>query len=80
MVNFEQWILKYIKENHYQVATLDSKLIDDLKMDSLDLVELKLALEEIVELETDSLDFENINTVGDLVQLLETKFQKDGKV
>jgi acyl carrier protein len=80
MVNFETWVLDYIKKYHQQTATMNSRLIEDLEMDSLDLVDLEMSLEEIVNLDTKSLDFKRIKTVGDLVAILESRFKKYGKV
>jgi acyl carrier protein len=80
MVNFETWVIDYIKKYHQQTATRSSRLIEDLEMDSLDLVDLEMSLEEIVNLDTKSLDFKRIKTVGDLVNILESRFKKYGKV
>lgn len=80
MVNFENWIVDYIKKHHQKTATMTSRLIEDLEMDSLDLVDLEMSLEDIVDLDTKSLDFKRIKTIGDLIKVLELRFQKYGKV
>ena len=49
--------------------TADSKLVDDLKADSLDIVELVTSLEEEISDE----DIKNIRTVGDVVRFIESK-------
>ena len=48
--------------------TADSKLVDDLKADSLDIVELVTSLEEEY-----NIDIKNIRTVGDVVRFIESK-------
>lgn len=46
--------------------TMDTSFKDDLNADSLDLVELIMALEDEFELEVDDEDVEAIKTVGDV--------------
>ena len=48
--------------------TMDTSFREDLNADSLDLVELIMALEDEFELEVDDDDVEQINTVGDAVE------------
>ena len=52
---------------------LDSKLVDDLKADSLDIVELVTSLEEEYNIEISDEDIKNIRTVGDVVRFIESK-------
>lgn len=47
--------------------TLDSLFIDDLNADSLDIVELIMALEDELDMEIPDEDVENFKTVGDVV-------------
>ncbi|NLK95629.1 MAG: acyl carrier protein [Clostridiales bacterium] len=47
--------------------TLDASFIDDLNADSLDIVELIMALEDELEMEIPDEDVENFKTVGDVV-------------
>lgn len=47
--------------------TLDTRLEEDLEADSLDLVELAMALEEELKLEIPDEQLETIRTVGDAV-------------
>lgn len=47
--------------------TLDSSFIDDLNADSLDIVELIMALEDELDMEIPDEDVENFKTVGDVV-------------
>ncbi len=50
--------------------TMESKFIDDLEADSLDIVELMMALEEEFDLEIPDEDAEKIVTVGDAVNYI----------
>lgn len=50
--------------------TMDTSFKDDLNADSLDLVELIMALEDEFELEVDDAEVENIQTVGDAVNYI----------
>ncbi len=50
--------------------TPESNLLDDLGADSLDVVELVMALEEEFGIEVPDEDVENIRTVGDIVSYL----------
>ena len=47
--------------------SLDSSFIDDLNADSLDIVELIMALEDELDMEIPDEDVENFKTVGDVV-------------
>ena len=51
-------------------VTLDSSFIDDLGADSLDIVELIMALEEEFDLEIPDSEAEKITTVGDAVEYI----------
>ena len=51
--------------------TAESNLIEDLKADSLDVVELIMDLEQEFEAEIPDTDLPNIKTIGDIVQYLE---------
>jgi len=53
--------------------TMESSIIDDLGADSLDVVELVLALEEAFGLEIPDEDAEKISTIGDIVAYIENK-------
>ena len=50
--------------------TMDSSFIDDLGADSLDIVELIMALEEEFDIEFPDEDAEKIATVGDVVEYI----------
>ena len=58
-------------------VTTDTKLKGDLIMDSLDGVELVMALEEKFGVEIPNEDMENLETVGDIVTYIDKKLQKD---
>lgn len=51
--------------------TLESSLNEDLGADSLDAVELIMALEEEFGVQVNDEDAQNIHTVGDIVAMLE---------
>lgn len=51
--------------------TMSTAFIDDLSADSLDIVELIMALEEEFDLEIPEADAEKIITVGDAVEYIE---------
>lgn len=50
--------------------TLEASFIDDLGADSLDIVELVMALEEEFDLEIPDSDAEKVVTVGDVVEYI----------
>jgi len=78
MENFDK--LKEILVNILGVKTEDikteSKFIDDLGADSLDLVELIMALEEKFGIEISDEDAEKIITVKDALDYIETHSKK----
>lgn len=55
--------------------SMDSSFIDDLGADSLDIVELIMALEEEFDMEIPDEDAEKISTVGDVVEYIKTKVE-----
>ena len=50
----------------------ESKFVEDLGADSLDVVELIMELEEKFDIEIPDSDAENIATVGDVIKYIET--------
>ena len=54
-------------------VNMESTFVDDLGADSLDIVELVMALEEEFDLEIPDEDAEKIKTVGDAVKYIEDK-------
>ena len=56
--------------------TMESTFIDDLGSDSLDIVELIMALEEELEMEIPDEDAEGFKTVGDVVEYITEHTEK----
>ncbi|MDU1411607.1 MAG: acyl carrier protein [Clostridium sp.] len=56
--------------------TMESEFIDDLGADSLDLVELIMALEEEFDMEIPDEDAEKITTVGDVVDYIKSRVEE----
>ncbi|HWH34236.1 MAG TPA: acyl carrier protein [Acidimicrobiales bacterium] len=54
-------------------VTMDASFAEDLDADSLDLVELVMALEEAFEIEVPEEDLEGIDTVGQAFKMVESK-------
>lgn len=55
--------------------TEESSFIDDLGADSLDIVELIMALEEEFDMEIPDEDAEKISTVGDVIEYIQERSQ-----
>lgn len=53
--------------------TSETKITDDLGLDSLDIVELGVRIEVAFDIEVTDDDLEAVTTVGDLVELIERK-------
>jgi acyl carrier protein len=51
----------------------EASFVDDLGADSLDLVELVMAMEEAFDLEIPDEDAEKLQTIGDAISYLETR-------
>lgn len=51
--------------------TMESRIIEDLKADSLDVVELIMALEEEYNMTADEDEVSKLSTVGDVVNMIE---------
>lgn len=58
-------------------VTVDTRLDEDLEADSLDLVELAMALEEELSLELPDEELEGIRTVGDAVEFVAERLGAD---
>lgn len=50
-----------------------SSFVDDLKADSLDIVELVMALEDEFDIKIPDEDYDKIKTVGDVIKYIEEK-------
>ncbi len=57
-----------------EAVTRDATL-EDIDVDSLDLVELTQVVEETYSIDLDGADFKNIKTVGDVVDLVAARVQ-----
>lgn len=55
--------------------SMDSCFVDDLGADSLDIVELIMALEEEFDMEIPDEDAEKISTVGDVVEYIKARVE-----
>lgn len=54
-----------------EAVTMDARLVEDLEADSLDAVELNMALEEALGYAVDDETLGEMKTVGDIVRYLE---------
>ena len=52
-------------------VTMDSSLIGDLDMDSLDVIDLSMSIEDAFDLEIPDDEIEKFKTVGDIVRFVE---------
>lgn len=76
----ESRVKKIVKEQlgvKEEEITTESSFVDDLGADSLDTVELVMALEEEFETEIPDEDAEKIGTVGDAVKYIVERLGKD---
>ena len=55
--------------------TKDSKIVEDLGADSLDIVELLMTLEDAYNIKVEDDEATGISTVGDIAELLKTKIK-----
>ena len=60
-----------------KLVTPEARFTDDLGADSLDTVELVMALEEEYDVDIPSEDLTNLNTVGDVINYLKNKGVED---
>ncbi|MGL4873853.1 MAG: acyl carrier protein [Clostridium sp.] len=57
-------------------VTLESSFLDDLNADSLDIVELIMALEDELDMEMPDEDVEGFKTVGDVVNYVKSHVEE----
>jgi acyl carrier protein len=69
-------IVEQLGVNESEV-TPEAKFVDDLGADSLDLVELVMALEEEYNMEISDEDAEKILTVGDAIEYIQSHVAQD---
>ena len=58
-------------DSDIDAMTMDSDIANDLGADSLDVVELLMAIEDEFDIEIPDEEIENIKTIGDLVKYIE---------
>jgi acyl carrier protein len=71
-------VIEFLKENNGLEAVdiqSNSKLVAELGLTSYDVVEMCCQLEAMFEIEIDENEITTIETVGDIVQYIETKQQ-----
>ena len=76
--NIEEKVTKIVADQFevpVEKITLGSLFMDDLKADSLSVVELVLAIEEAFGLEIPDEDAEKIKTVGDVVNYVKARLK-----
>lgn len=76
MSNNEEKVKKIIEEKlsvNADQITLEAKFAEDLKADSLDTVELVMALEDEFGLDIPDEEADKIKTVGDAIKYIESK-------
>ena len=69
---FKQCAVEVLQVDPEQV-TKEARFGDDLDADSLDLVELVMALEEAFDIEVPEEDLEGVETVGQAYELVQSK-------
>jgi len=69
----------YKPDYDWDTVTMETKFIDDLEVDSLDLVELVMFLEECFGIEIPDEDSMSIVTVGDAIQIIKKCKKEKGK-
>ncbi len=74
--NLEEQVMSIVSEQlsvSKDEVTLTSNFIDDLKADSLDLVELVMEFEDEFGITVPDDDYEKIRTVGDAIEYIKEK-------
>lgn len=75
-MNFDERVIKAVEENIEKKCTVsaDTKLIEDLGVDSFNKMMIIAALEDEFSIEIDVDDFSSIETVGDIMDKLKKAF------
>lgn len=75
-MSVEETVIKLVSEQ-LQVdkseISREKSFVDDLKADSLDVVELVMSLEDTFKIEIPDEDYEKIKTVGDAIKYIEER-------
>lgn len=74
--NKEEQLLKIVRDQfglNEDEASLDSNLVEDFDADSLDQVELLMAVEDEFDIEIADEEFENVATVRDMLVIISRK-------
>ncbi len=67
-------LTKYSKNDEViKTLTMETSILDDLKVNSARLVDIVLDLEDEFDIEVEDEDADKVNTVGDAVQLIMSK-------
>ena len=75
-VSTEEQVIKIVSDqldSPKEEISRTSSFVDDLKADSLDIVELVMALEDEFDIKIPDEDYEKIATVGDVIEYIEAK-------
>ena len=78
MLNFErvrEIIAETLGIDDVERITKETSIMDDLDADSLDAVEVMMALEDEYEIEVPDEDAENFKNIGDIVKYIESKIE-----
>ena len=74
MTNFERVkniIINTLEIDEVEIITMETSIMDDLDADSLDAVEVMMALEDEFDIEIPDEDAEEFKNIGDIVRYIE---------
>ena len=77
MTTVQQEVVNYLEETLSTKIELENNLYDDLKLDSLDVIELNIMLEEKFNIVIEDDFIKNILTVQELINKIRSKFGLD---
>lgn len=78
-MNYKETIRDVFKE-YFKVDPDDAVMIESLGIDSLELVQLILDIEEKLTIDIDNKEIENLHTIGDVMNLARAKIRARGHV